>query len=192
MAVPTADSLLKGPRATLVIFQHLVVVIGFDHKHVYILHVLANRLGCKAKVCQPGDAPDRRKQVFAGATSEFVGNRVVGVVGDGKRVDFEIGKFEGGAGVEKLPIRLVFHLWLQCFRGQHIREHLGVELLSECRNACSVVAVFVSYKDRIDLLRVDSAFFELDAQLLATEPRIDEDLAILCDKHRAIAGTATA
>jgi len=86
MAMPAENPLFDAPGAAQVILQHLHVVIGFEDEDVGGPNSLNHKLRGVSQVRQEANIP--------AWSSEQETNRIVGIMGNTERINFDIAGYE--------------------------------------------------------------------------------------------------
>lgn len=190
VSVPSADALLGGPRAFGISLEELGAVVGLDDDDIAIAYVFAYVLRNVTEVGEPSDRAAWRDEVafVSGADAKAYG--VVGVVRDGKRVDFEISEAKTGPSGKDLPIGPISEAQLKGACGCFVSEDFDVREFSQSIEGGRVIAVLMGEKDRLDVFEGFSEGGKELAEFAGGEAGVDEDARGVGGEQGAVARAA--
>ena len=116
MSVPTSNSLLEAPWSLLVVFEHLRAVVGFDHQDSSLSYSLSYEGWYVSEVRYPSQTGGSIKGVFR-SPLEIKTNRIVSVMGNAERMNFEGTERKRHACFENFPVRSPWKFCLDCLNG---------------------------------------------------------------------------
>jgi hypothetical protein len=183
MPVPALDSLFDTPRAAPIVLQQLMVVVGFQDQDMSRTDSLDHQFGGMPKIC-------KEPNVAAGG-AEQESNRIIGIVGNGERVDEDIADFEGGAGREDAGIQRSLHLAFDGFPGETIAVHGSVQFPAQRGQTLDMIGMFMGDENPMEAFGRATDAGEPFPDLAPAEPGIDQEPGFICLEVGAVpTGTA--
>lgn len=166
VAVATEDALFGGPGASGIFLEEFEVVVGFEDEDVGGADALDDEFSGVAEVGEEADV--------AGGGAEEEADGVLGVVGDGERIDRDIAEIEGATGLELSEGEGVFALALDGFGGEAVAVDGDAEFSGDGAEAHDMVGVFVGDEDTVEGFGGAADTGEALADLASAEAGIDE------------------
>lgn len=183
MAGAAHDALLDIPRIGPD-FEHFEIVIGFEDKAISVAQMEFDEFGKIAEIRDDGD--------FGSVGAKRVADGIGGIVGNGKRRNFNIadGEFFAGADVFSAVelfgggFRKVAQDFSVSSFGQIGR---GAKMARELRKPAGVIGVLVGDENGVDALGIFVESGETAKSFFAAKSGVDEEAGALGFEQRGIA-----
>ncbi len=170
VAVATADALFQGQRVGAV-EEKIGVMVGFQNQTMTPLKPRPHQLGGNPEVrADPEPVP---------IVLEDEPGRVLGIVGNGKRLDPQVADHERITGLEQLDVGQLSNL-----RGQPVERSLAeidgeVKAPAQGPQSAHMIGVLMTDDDGIEVVGPDAGLLQAENQLLGAEAGIQEDPRLL-------------
>ena len=128
-------------------------MVCFHHDHIAAAHVFADVLRGVTKIREKGQRLPRRKQIAVMTAREPETDRLLGIVGNGETLHFQITKAKTRTCLERLPIRPVRESGLDRAGRRRVGKDANMRVFFQPIDAARVITVFVREEDGIDAIQ---------------------------------------
>ena len=184
VAVAVADALLRRPGTLRVVLEEGFVIVRLGEKGVDTSEPIDDHSRDMADIAENSQT--------AVAALEAKSDRVDGIVGHGKGLDFDSVDLEGVAGFELLP----GHARLHAFAHDRAGVGRGVDgettLAAKDVDPAGVITVLVGEDDGSEAVGINPDLSKTGAELACREARIDKDASLFVADEGTVALTAAA